>query len=83
MEFTTGKIALSRRRCLFESTLEQPIDSDVTLPEYFPDLVRVLKCTLTPRIHPVQNASDRVSCDGSAQLCVLYLCEAGGLRCFV
>ena len=82
MEFTTGKIALSRRRCLFESTLEQPIDSNVTLPEYFPDLVRVLKCTLTPRIHAVQNAADRVSCEGSAQLCVLYLCEEGGMRCF-
>ncbi len=82
MEFTTSKIALARRRCLFESTLEQPVDSDVTLPEYFPDLVRVLKCTLTPRITAVQNAADRVLAEGSAQLCVLYLCEEGGMRCY-
>lgn len=82
MEFTTKKNALARRRCLFEGTVEQPIDSDITLPEYFPDVVRVLKCTLTPRITTVQCAADRVSADGSALLRVLYLCEENGVRCF-
>ena len=30
-------------------TAEQPIDADITLPDYCPDIRRVLKCLVTPR----------------------------------
>ena len=56
-------------------TAEQPIDADITLPDYCPDIRRVLKCLVTPRITAVQTAGDRATADGSAGVCVIYTDE--------
>ena len=56
-------------------TAEQPIDADITLPDYCPDIRRVLKCLVTPRITAVQTAGDRATADGSAGVCVIYADE--------
>ena len=82
MDFCKNTNALSCRRMLFEGAAEQPVDSDITLPEYFPDVVRVLKCTLTPRITSVQGSADRIPAEGSALLRILYLSEENWVRCF-
>ena len=82
MDFTKQTNTLSRRQTLLEATAEQPVDCDITLPEYFPDAVRVLKCNLTPRITAVQGAADRVTAEGSALLRILYVSEENTVRCF-
>ncbi len=82
MEFTTGKTVLASRRCLFSTALEQPVDCDVTLPEYFPDLVRVLRCTLTPSMTAVQCGGESVRAEGAAVVSILYVSEGGALRCY-
>ncbi|MGN0519177.1 MAG: DUF3794 domain-containing protein, partial [Candidatus Fimenecus sp.] len=82
MDFTKQTNTLSHRQTLFEATAEQPVDCDITLPEYFPDAVRVLKCNLTPRITAVQGAADRVTAEGSALLRILYVSEENTVRCF-
>lgn len=82
MDFTKQTNTLSHRETLFDATAEQPVDCDITLPEYFPDAVRVLKCSLTPRITAVQSAADRVTAEGSALLRVLYVSEENTVRCF-
>ena len=63
-------------------TAEQPIDADITLPDYCPDIRRVLKCLVTPRITAVQTAGDRATADGSAGVCVIYADEQGTVCCF-
>ena len=63
-------------------TAEQPIDADITLPDYCPDIRRVLKCLVTPRITAVQTAGDRATADGSAGVCVIYTDEQGTVCCF-
>ncbi len=82
MEFTKKTNAVALRRMLFEGAAEQPVDSDITLPEYFPDIMRVLKCTLTPRVTSVQGTADRITAEGSALLRILYLSEENCVRCF-
>ena len=63
-------------------TAEQPIDADITLRDYCPDIRRVLKCLVTPRITAVQTAGDRATADGSAGVCVIYTDEQGNVCCF-
>ena len=82
MEFNKKTTAMHERRTLFEGTAEQAVDCDITLPDYFPDIVRVLKCTLTPRITVVQGGTDRITVDGSGLLRVLYISEGSAVRCF-
>lgn len=74
--------AVGAEETLNSCTAEQPIDADITLPDYCPDIRRVLKCLVTPRINAVQTAGDRATADGSASVCVIYADEQGSVCCF-
>lgn len=70
-------------KCLaFEGSAEQSVESDITLPEYFPDIVKVLKCTVLPNIASVSASGDRITAEGNAVLSVLYLSDDGKMHCF-
>ncbi|MDR3313301.1 MAG: DUF3794 domain-containing protein [Oscillospiraceae bacterium] len=67
---------------VYDGKLEQAVDSDVTLPEYCPDILRILQCTIEPSIASAQAVGERVTVEGSARVCVLYAGEDGGLQSF-
>jgi len=67
---------------VYDGKLEQAVDGDITLPEYCPDILRILKCGMEPSIHAVQTASERVNIEGSARITVLYAGEGGTLQSF-
>lgn len=82
MEFNTRTQDISVRETAYAGGAEQAVDSDITLPEYFPDIVRVLKCELKPNIASVKTAGDRITADGTGVLCVLYISDDQKLHCF-
>ncbi|MCL2494957.1 MAG: DUF3794 domain-containing protein, partial [Oscillospiraceae bacterium] len=65
-----------------DGKLEQAVDGDITLPEYCPDILRILRCGMEPSIHAVQATGERVNIDGSARITVLYAAEDGTLQSF-
>ncbi|MCL2106249.1 MAG: DUF3794 domain-containing protein [Oscillospiraceae bacterium] len=67
---------------VYNSKLEQAVDSDITLPEYCPDMLRILKCSVEPFILSAQAAGERVTIEGSARTFVLYAAEDGSLHSF-
>ena len=67
---------------VYDGKLEQAVDGDITLPEYCPDILRILKCAMEPNVHAVQSAGERVSIEGSARITVLYAGEDGTLQSF-
>ncbi|MDR2686792.1 MAG: DUF3794 domain-containing protein [Oscillospiraceae bacterium] len=67
---------------VYDGKLEQAVDGDITLPEYCPDILRILKCGMEPSIHAVQATGERVNVDGSARITVLYAAEDGTLQSF-
>ncbi len=62
---------------VFESTAEQSLDADISLPDYCPEIQRILKCTVTPNVTSVQNNSGRVTADVTAVVRVIYEGENG------
>ena len=44
MELNISEINFPYRKTVFESNVEQNIDTDFTLPDYYPEIVKVLKC---------------------------------------
>lgn len=82
MDFNLHKQAVGINELIFEGMAEQPIDSDLTLPDYCPDILRILKCTITPRVTGVQAAGDRVTVDGNALVRIIYCCEGSRVRCY-
>lgn len=60
-----------------ETTAEQSFDADINLPDYCPEIQRVLKCTLSPNVMSVQNSSGRVTADVSVVLRLIYVGDNG------
>ncbi len=69
---------------VFEGAAEQPVDVEFTLPDYCPDVGRVLKCRANPIISAREVSGDRITVSGTARLEVLYVDGHGGqVRCCV
>lgn len=82
MDFNVKMNEVSKKKTAYKETVEQAIDCDITLPEYFPDIVRVLKCTLTACVTNVQKSGDRVTAEGMGHLSLLYVSDGNCIRCF-
>ena len=82
MDINTVNTDISMKKLAYEETAEQQIESDITLPDYFPDIVRVIKCTLKANIAGVTSGGNRITADGNAVISVLYMCENGKIHCF-
>ena len=82
MDLKITKETVCVSEIIYDGSIEQAIDSDITLPDYCPDILRVLKCTIMPRINSTQATGDRITVDGSALLRVMYVAESGRLHCY-
>lgn len=65
-----------------ENILEETIESDMSLPEYMPEILRIIRTTATPKISSCRLSGDRVTVDGVCELRMLYTAEDGGLYAY-
>lgn len=64
---------------LFDQTVEQSIDAEFTLPDYCPDISRVLKCRLIPNISNRTLNGSTLSIEGTACITLIYCDESGSI----
>ena len=60
---------------LKETSFEQKVDMDITLPDYCADIKKILRCTVEPGVHTVSLSGERVSAKGTGTVRVVYLAE--------
>ncbi len=66
----------------FEGCQEVPIDLDFSLPDYCPDIQKILKCRVVPNITSRNISGDRLNVEGSAIIRIIYLnSENKTVRC--
>ena len=82
MEFNSNKDCINTCETSFQANSEQSIDCDVTLPEYMPDIVRILRCSAVAGVQSHQINGDRITAECECLIKVLYICEEGKIRCF-
>lgn len=83
MEYDIRKGELSVNETAINAKAEEPIDIDITLPDYCPDIQRILKCQIKPVVHVRAINQDRLDIEGDVKLKLLYLDEDKKiLRCF-
>ncbi|MCL2634529.1 MAG: DUF3794 domain-containing protein [Oscillospiraceae bacterium] len=56
-----------------DGQIEQGVEFDYVLPDYYPDIFKVLKCTLTPCVISYSISGNQLYCDGVVYIKVLYL----------
>ncbi len=82
MNYSLSKKAVSVKETVFTGSSEQPIDLDLTLPDYCPDMMKILKCRVSPKILTKSISADRLEIEGSAELKILYVdAVRKSLRC--
>lgn len=82
MEFNTHKDCISVCETHPQGSAEHPIDCDITLPEYLPDIVRILRCSAVPGVQSHQITGDRITAECDTKVRILYICDEGKLHCF-
>ena len=72
MEYNIVKQNVYVAEPVFNQNLEQPIDTEFTLPDYCPDIDRIIKCVIEPRTAQKSFNGDMLNIDGIAELCLFY-----------
>ncbi len=72
MNYDVSRETLAVKDLVFEGCKEIPIDLDFSLPDYCPDIQRVLKCRVSPDITSRNISGDRLNIEGTAKIRVIY-----------
>ena len=73
MEFNQENRNLSTPMAVLDTVAEQLADVDLTLPDYCPDIEKILKCTLTPKIQSKSLSGGQLQIDGYCVVNVMYV----------
>jgi len=73
MDYKVTKQDVTIHSLVFDDSAEQAIDTEFTLPDYCPDIARILKCRITPKIGARSISGGTLSVEGAAQVNLLYV----------
>lgn len=82
MDYMLEREKVAVDEVVFDGSQEQPVDMDISLPDYCPDIQRILKCQIYPRITSRSILGDRLMIDGNFTVRAFYLDPDGScVRC--
>ena len=73
MEFNQENRSFCMPLAVLDTVAEQLTDIDLTLPDYCPDIEKILKCTLIPKIQSKSLSGGQLQIDGYCVVNVLYV----------
>ncbi len=73
MEFNQENRTFCTSTAVLDTVAEQLADVDLTLPDYCPDIEKILKCTLTPKIQSKSLSGGQLQIDGYCVVNVMYV----------
>ena len=56
---------------LFDGQAEQGVELDHVLPDYYPEIFKIIKCCVTPRVTSTAISGGKLMLDGTAVIRVL------------
>lgn len=83
MNYDVNKQKISVRSLSFEGCQEVPVDLDFSLPDYCPDIQKILSCKISPNISSKNISGDRLNIEGTTGIKIIYTDpEKTKLRCY-
>ncbi len=73
LEYSINKDTIGICSTIFEGNVSQPIDLDFNLPDYCPDIQKILKCQAYPRILREKIENDKIDVEGIFTISLIYL----------
>lgn len=82
MELNVSQEVVAINEVVFEDCMQVSVDCDFLLPDYCPDIARILKCQLRPVILSKQLTGDRLVVEGISVASLIYVSDdSKGIRC--
>lgn len=82
MEIKLEKEPVYLSEVMFDGQTEQGVEFDYVLPDYYPDIFKILKCSLTPGIVSYSVSGTQLYCNGVVYIKVLYIsAESAAINC--
>ena len=75
MECNVMNHAVCVNETVYDSVVEVPLEADIMLPDYCPDIVKILKCTLNACVKSARAQGRTLQLEGMCSVNVLYLGE--------
>ncbi len=72
MDCTLLRETVLLNETVYEGSSEQPVDAELTLPDYCADIGKILKCRAVPKITSRLIRGDRLTVEGITRLIILY-----------
>ena len=80
MELNLQRQSITVSEVIYNGDAEQPVECDVLLPDYYPDIVKILKCTITTAISSSSASGDRLAIEGISTAHVYYSSTGDSIR---
>ena len=82
MEFRLNREAVPAEEIIYSGVQEQGVELDYILPDYYPDIVRLVRCDVIPVVSDWSVSGDRLTYELRCEIRLLYCGEDGSeLRC--
>ncbi len=72
MDYTLKEHSISTATTLLDTVVQQVVDTDLTLPDYCPDIQKILKCTMKPKIFTKNIMGGQLQVDGTTEIKIIY-----------
>lgn len=80
MELNLQRQTVTVNEAVYSGAVEQPLECDVLLPDYCPDIQKILRCEVSPSLLSAPVSGEKLTVDGMAVVHLYYLSEDGCLR---
>lgn len=78
MDFKVNREIITAEECVYEGMQEQGVELDYILPDYYPDIFRLVRCEVNPVVTDYAVSGDRLTYELRCDIRVLYCSEGGG-----
>ncbi len=82
MDITLKKESYKILKTVKDNSIEECVEADFSLPEYMPEILRIIKSTAQPKINSCKAVGERVTVDGECELRMIYTAEDGCIYSF-
>lgn len=82
MDLALIKDNISQKENIYKTSTEHSIDLNISLPDYLPDIVRIVRCDAVSGIQAHQITGDRITAECECAVKVIYTCKEGKLHCY-
>ena len=82
MDFNIQREKFNLYETGFQGSQEHAVDCNITLPEYLPDIMKILRCSCIPGVKSHQLNGDRLNTECVCLVRVIYASEQGTIHCY-